>query len=408
MHAEKVARLDAELAKAYADYIAAHGKPNITHIAKSLGRDRTSVQGSLKRLARDGRLGTGAVLPGFAIKRTSEQRDESGAVQKTWVTQVPAGERFEVPEGHSVTGVSALLDASGSEIAKWVKTGRDSKQIIIDALLDIFKEYKGRAELPPKPKHSDDKLLTVYPIADVHLSMLAWGAETGASWDLDIAKTTLLGSIDHLISAAPNSHTAIILNLGDFLHTNDASNATPASGHKLDVDGRWRKIARVALSVHISLIEKALEKHEYVIAEYLPGNHDIDVSHVIAAALELFFANNPRVKIDSDPSDFFWYRHGQVLIGGNHGHKVKASELPGVMASYRSEDWGLTKHRYCYSGHLHHDRSGEKHGAKWEIFRTISAKDAYSHSHGYSAGRSMVSITHHTDRGEIMRHTVSI
>ena len=134
------------------------------------------------------------------------------------------------------------------------------------------------------------------------------------------------------------------------------------------------------------------------------------MSHVITIALELFFAGNPRVKIDSDPSEFFWHRHGKVLIGANHGHKVKPEEMPGVMASYRSEDWGKTKFRYCYGGHIHHRSKGggEKHGAIWETFQTIAGKDAYAHSHGYSSGRSLVSITHHDERGEVMRQTVSI
>lgn len=385
-----------------------NGEPNQSAIAHRLGIPRSTVQSVIKRLARTGRLGTGVILPGFGIRQTSEQRDAGGTVQKSWVKQAPMGEQFEVPQGHTVQGVSALVDAGGFIAQQWIKTKAEPAHECREALIDVFKEYEGRSELVPPPESCDERLLTVYPIVDVHLAMQAWGAEVGASWDLEIAKRTLLDCIDQLIASAPKSKTAIILNLGDFLHINDATNATPSSGHKLDVDGRWRKIARMAIQIHVALVEKALEKHDHVIVEYLSGNHDPDVSHVIAGALELFFANNPRVTVDSDPSEFFWYRHGKVLIGGNHGHKTKASDLPGVMASYRSEDWGLTKHRYCYSGHLHHDRSGEKHGAKWEIFRTVAGKDAYAHSHGYSSGRSMVSITHHDERGEIMRHTVNI
>src|ERR1700757_2004366 len=83
------------------------GEPNTTRLAVAMGRSRAGIQRALKRLARAGTLGFKAVLPGFAVKQTSEQRDESGNIQKTWIKQAPLGETFEVPEGHSVKGVSA-------------------------------------------------------------------------------------------------------------------------------------------------------------------------------------------------------------------------------------------------------------------------------------------------------------
>ena len=402
---------DEAILAAIDDHRHGDGRVNSTTLSDALGIARTSLQNRLSRLALQGRLGTRAVLPGFAIKSISEALDADGEVSKTYIKQAPeAGEPFAIPEGHAIKGVSALVDAQGQTIQQWIKTKAEGAEDLKAALLDAFRGYEGRSPLIPPPSVCDSRLLTVYPVADFHFGMLAWGAEVGASWDLKIAKKTILDAIDQLIAAAPASKTAIILNLGDFLHADDQTNATPASGHQLDMDGRFRKIAAGALAIHVAMIEKALEKHDEVIVEYLPGNHDPNVSHVITIALELFFAGNPRVKIDSDPSEFFWHRHGKVLIGANHGHKVKPEEMPGVMASYRSEDWGKTKFRYCYGGHIHHRSKGggEKHGAIWETFQTIAGKDAYAHSHGYSSGRSLVSITHHDERGEVMRQTVSI
>jgi len=156
------------------------------------------------------------------------------------------------------------------------------------------------------------------------------------------------------------------------------------------------------------MTELALQKHEQVILRFLPGNHDPEAAQWIAIALSLFFEKNPRVTVDGDPSDFWFHRHGKVMLAANHGHKMKPEELPGVMASYRPDDWGKTKYRYGFSGHVHHIRAGEKHGAKWETFRTVSARDAYAHQHGYLSGRELVSITYHAERGERMRQTVSV
>jgi hypothetical protein len=225
---------------------------------------------------------------------------------------------------------------------------------------------------------------------------------------LKTAKKTLTDSMAQLIALAPKSKTAVILNLGDFVHADDQTNQTPASSHQLDIDGRFPKIAREAVRLHVAMIEMALQKHERVWVRCLPGNHDPTVSQMITVALDLFFENNPRVTVDDDPSDFFFLRHGQVMIAANHGHRVKPPDMPGVMASYRPKDWGATKWRYCYCGHLHHAANGEKHGATWEIFRTLAARDAYAHSHGYSSGRTLVGITHDSERGEVMRQTVSV
>ena len=122
----------------------------------------------------------------------------------------------------------------------------------------------------------------------------------------------------------------------------------------------------------------------------------------------MFFENNPRVVVDADPSDFWFYQHGLCMLAGNHGHKLKPVELPGVMAAYRPEMWGTTKYRHAFSGHIHQERSGEKHGAQWETLRTVAPPDAFSHQHGYHSGRELTAITYSATRGRGMRQYVPV
>jgi len=225
---------------------------------------------------------------------------------------------------------------------------------------------------------------------------------------LHIARDTLLRSASELYNCSPNSRTAVLLDLGDYTHSNDQSNATPANKHQLDVDGRFPKIVKEAVKVRRSLIEMALQKHERVIYRGLPGNHDPEVAQMLSIALALFFENNSRVEVDDDPSDFWFYRHGLVMLAGNHGHRTKPMDLPGVMASYRPDIWGATKHRFAFSGHIHHERSGEKHGARWETLRTIAPRDAYGHQHGFMSGRELISITYSARRGQRLRQFIPL
>jgi hypothetical protein len=98
------------------------------------------------------------------------------------------------------------------------------------------------------------------------------------------------------------------------------------------------------------------------------------------------------------------------MLAANHGHMVRPEEFPGVMASLWPQEWGRTLHRYAYFGHVHHRSrgGGERAGVVWETFQTLAAKDAWHHGSGYTAGRSMVAITHHAEVGEIIRNTASI
>ena len=395
------------------------GRVNLTAVARDLGVARTTLRcrigdfnrGGLndKDAAARGILGTEPVMPGYEITSEAAHYGPDGELKNEWIKQVKRDEAFEIPEGHVVKGVSAFVDPHGKTIAKWIKTREGLPTAdVIEALTAELECVRGKSELIAAPLDWDEDLLTVYPIADAHLGLLAWGKETGTAYDLNTALGTISTTMAELVEAAPKSRTAIVLNLGDFTHANDATAATPASKHQLDVDGRFPKTARAAIRIARQMIELALSKHGRVIYRGLPGNHDPDVAHLISLALEMFFENNPRVSVDISPDDFFHFQFGEVMLAGNHGHKIKADEMPGIMASYWPTVWGATKFRYAYSAHYHQIKTGEKHGASWEIFRSPAAKDSYSHNHGFGSGRSLVAITYHKNRGEKTRTTASI
>ena len=66
-----------------------------------------------------------AVPPdGFAVARVGGQYDQDGKLLRQYVTSKrDVGEVFEVPAGHVVKGESALIDADGRVMQRWVKTG---------------------------------------------------------------------------------------------------------------------------------------------------------------------------------------------------------------------------------------------------------------------------------------------
>lgn len=318
-----------------------------------------------------------------------------------------------LPPGQTIRGVSTLWkqDEGGEwvESLKWVKTkNEEDRQALLDAIREAFDGYKGHAPLIKAPKDADKDLLSVYPIADQHIGLMSWGEETGEDYDLKIASERLRDCASKLISQSPPSEQAIILNLGDWQHTDDSRNATPMSGNRLDVDGRFMKVLQTGVMLMMDVVEMALQKHHSIMIRNIPGNHDPHTALALTVALGAFYHNNPRVIVDDDPSEFFFFRFGQTLIGANHGHRVKPQDMAMVMANYRKEDWGLTKFKVAYMGHIHHASAKEVAGVRVETFQTLAAKDAWSHAMGHYSGKSITSITHHLDRGEVGRHMVSV
>lgn len=384
---------------------------NKTAAALSLGLSRSTFRDRLHRASILGLCGTAPVMPGFGIKSVSRQTDAAGSLQKEWIKQAKVGDEFVLPAGHVIKGVSALTDADGRLLQQWVKTRFDEAIVdITTALTESFKEYRGHATLPAAPRHADKDTVTVYPIGDHHLGLYTWKPVTGNNYDLSIGQKLLMDTMASLVADAPSSKTGVILNLGDFFHSDNDSNRTPKSGHALDVDGRYAKILRVGVDLLIHCIQLALQRHERVVVRCLPGNHDPYASLALATALGAFFSKSPRVTVDADPSPFFKYRFDKVLIASAHGDMIKAADMPGFVAATWPEDWGQTRFRYVYLGHVHHKSigGGEKAGVIWETFQTLAPKDIWHHQSGYVSGRSMVSITHHREKGEIKRSTVSV
>lgn len=312
-----------------------------------------------------------------------------------------------VPEEYVVKGVSTYFDAEGKPRGSWVKSAlkTDASEAVVRQFVDWLSthEVRGRSEIIAAPAYTDTDLMTVYPIGDPHFGLHSWAPETGENFDLKEAERVTFGAVDRLVAAAPASHEAVLLNLGDFFHADDSRNETPGHGNKLDVDGRYMKIVQVGMRTLVACIYRLLEKHQIVTVRNVPGNHDPHLALTLSIALDAFFHAEPRVTIDLSPSLYWYKRFGKVLIGAHHGHGAKMGELPLLMAADRPEDWGLTTHRHWMTGHIHHWSGKEHPGVVVESFRTLAAKDAWHAGKGYRSGRDMNVITYHCEHGEIQR-----
>jgi len=351
----------------------------------------------------------------YYTRQVSTRTDKDGNILQqsvqARVTQAPGSLGERIPEGHVVKGVSTLVSGDGRTIQQWTKTA-EAKESREDCLIRLLKDLpdhivprEGLIPSPTDTKSTD--CLAVYPMGDPHIGMLSWAPETGDNFDLEIAQRITRNAIDNLVERGTPCEEALVINLGDYFHSDNADNRTARSGHSLDVDGRWARVLRVGVDLMIYTIDATLRKHSKVRVISEIGNHDDHSAVVLALALDVYYRNEPRVTIDVSPAAHHKFRFGKCLIGVTHGHQTKGPKLPLFMAAKWPQDWGETKHRFWYVGHVHHKDVKEYNGCVVEHFRTLAAKDAWHSASGYDSGRDMNRITLHREWGEIERSTVS-
>lgn len=312
-------------------------------------------------------------------------------------------------EGFSVSKVMDLYGPDGELKLQWRGQDRDRQRLNeqIDALRETLTEHVGVAPLVPLNPWFNENLAAVYPIVDHHNGMYSWALETGQNYDLDIAERVLNETSDQVMAATPNCAVGVILNLGDFYHSNDDTSRTSRSGAILSTDGRHYKVLKQGVRLLIRRIDQALLKHSMVIVRNLPGNHDELAIMALTMALAEHYRDIPRVVIEESPSPFYFWEWGRVMVGAHHGDYIKPAMFPGVMAATTPKMWGETEFRYAYSGHIHHRSKGpqadETYGVEWETFQASAARDDWNNRSGFTSKRSMTAIVFDKELGEALR-----
>lgn len=263
--------------------------------------------------------------------------------------------------------------------------------------------------LPPiiAPQHCNSDLLTLYPIADAHVGLMAWAKETGEAYDTTKAAERIIEWMGRAVDASPPSKTAIVMDVGDLTHGDDQTNQTPTSKHGLDVDTRHYRTLEVTITAICAAVEYAARKHERVIVVILPGNHNPHSYMAVLFALKERYRDDPRIEVRAKPGEWFVYQFGAVMLAGHHGDKAKPERMVHFIADEFAAIWGKTRYRHLFTGHKHHMNSQDIGGCLHEQLRALTARDAYAASHAYTARAQLSAVTYHRERGEVFRARVA-
>ena len=361
------------------DAVRKHGSINAA--AKALDYDLGSLHKALKRAvsnaARKGyspNQGLENPYPdGFKMGKTTIQRGPSGQIERTW-------ERMCADNDKQNEMFVAAVESASKDIPRL----KPVKQV---------------------GKH-EEELANFYTITDYHIGMLAWRREGGADWDIKIAEEMLIKAFSTMIAQAPKAKTAIINQMGDFLHFDGLVPVTPTNRHVLDADSRFPKLVEVAIRALRIVIDMCLYAHEQVHVICAEGNHDLASAHWLQNIFSVLYENDPRVTVDQTPKPFYCYQHGKTMIGVTHGHCKHTDSLPLLFASEFPKVWGSTVYRYSHEGHRHHKQVKEHSGMVREMHQTLAARDSHASRGGYHSERSACCITYSKAHGEVGRVSV--
>ncbi len=346
---------------------------NQTHAARNLGIDRSTYLNRLKTAQRDPAI--------------------QAAMDDIGTNMVPAL-AWAKTKNNDGTSYSVLLKPEAASD---------------DVLARIRDAFDGLTPAPEiaAPLYADEDLLTLYPVSDVHIGLMAWGKETGEDFDTRAACDRLQSWVGQCVKASPESSVGVVLLNGDTLHADDQQNQTPGSKHQVDVATRHFCTLEMSISAIGSCVEMAAAHHDRVKVRVLPGNHDRTAYMAILFAIAERYRNNPRIEVPKLPGEFFVFEHGACMIAAHHGDKAKAQRLVLALADDHAEMWGRTRHRYLWTGHLHHHKSEDIGGLQWEQLRAVTARDAYAKSHAFTARAQLQAVTYHRDKGEVSRVKVA-
>lgn len=362
--------------------------------------DAANKYGSVRSAARE--LG----VHHSTVQRSLDRLKVKAAMQNY---QPSLGMNLEVPAPYIVKGNSVRIDAAGNVAGGWVKTQLDPdlhKQYI-QGIIDGVAEDLPRLAPIDGPDRVEKDLCNLFTLTDSHVGMLAWKEEGGADWNLDIAEMVLTRCFERMVWSSPKAGTAVIAQLGDFLHSDGLLPVTPTHGHVLDQAARYGDMVKAAIRILRRLVDFALTWHEKVILVVAEGNHDMASSIWLRNLFAALYEYEDRVQVIDTELPYYVYQHGETMLGFHHGHIKKPADLPTLFAAQYPKLWGQSTKRIAHCGHRHHYEEKEYSGMTVVQHSTLTARDAYAARGGWFSERQVRAMTYHAKEGLVAMNVVT-
>jgi len=357
--------------------------------ASELGQvsDRTDIDGSLEVTRLD---------KPFTV---DELRQMAGLDKRLWVAQFHKQNTWQ---GY----YKLATEEGGHQKVNLFQSKATFKRIVDEEVEEAIWKFAQDAVKPmakgrikPTKQGEGEPFMVSWGLWDTHIGSYAWQDEVGKDFNLEIAENRVMNSIDDMVrELSGHNIKRILMPIGnDYLHFDSVKMTTTYGDHFLDTDTRYAKVFLTGLKCLAYMVERALEICDDVELIYVPGNHDYTSSFALCACLAQRFLNDDRVSADLGANPRKYRQHGGVLIGYEHGQKLRKDRIPIVFAQEMKKAWAESTYVEMQVGHTH-QRAGIKYAATTPhngvLVRTNPAlcnTDAWHHAQGF-IGESMPSV----------------
>jgi len=222
---------------------------------------------------------------------------------------------------------------------------------------------------------------------DFHWGGYGWIDETGETYNRVEAERRIVSKTEELASLLPGRPEKIYVSVGgDWFHT-DGDHASTTKGTPMEADGSPSEILITGMEMARKHID-SLRQIAPVELVFMGGNHDRSNSLALLMYLSAWYRHDNDVTIHRTPKLRSYISYRDTLIGFTHGDKVKAKDLGHLMANEASEQWGQSKSRIWFTGHLHHEVVREIGGIVQYQLPSLSGTDRWHARQGFTTARA--------------------
>jgi predicted phosphodiesterase len=246
----------------------------------------------------------------------------------------------------------------------------------------LSKAPKTVPRLKLKPT-SNPYALVVCP-TDFHWGKYGWSDEVGETYNFEEARERLFTKTQRLIERISVAPEKIYVGAGsDWFHV-DNDFGTTTKGTPQDMCASPAEILITGCQLareHIDLLRQIAPVEVIMMA----GNHDRHSTIALMMYLSAAYENVDDVTIVITPNNRRYITYGDTLLGFTHGDGLSRKQsMAGLMAVEAREQWGLTKHKVWFHGHLHHQRLTENNGCLIVQMPSLAGHDRYHARAGYT------------------------
>jgi len=310
------------------------------------------------------------------------------------------GAKNSIYQVNAKGGVTKTLYSS-KITAKPIRGGLD-----IEDIAKHFSNFKSTHTATTSQQYRHGAELLVVNLADVHFGKLAEFDETNNTYNLDIARERILGSVESYVSRLHGRQfEKIYFIVGNDYFNCEYHSATIANTPQNNAS-RYSTMFKRGVETLIDTIN-ILSNVAPVEAIFIPGNHAGWTEYAASIALEAFYRSDDAISVDSAPTPRKYRKFGKNLLCFAHGdsEKDRIFSLPSIEAA---EHWSDCNTVEIHLGHYHKEGVVEKNGVTVRRIPSLSGNDYWTYKSGYSSKVRSMAFIYDKDGGLTETHYVNM